>query len=134
MCQLKRQNTLLHNATNKNLVSPFLNVVCGIAILLVFVLILAGCAPKKRPLRASIQAVQNTQIQESQPNQDFTDYEDDKNFKRGKKGTFKVALLIPKQLVGRYSVNIFPGSSNTGVPQSLIKVEISLFKIFSTIS
>lgn len=106
MCQLKRQNTLLHNATNKNLVSPFLNVVCGIAILLVFVLILAGCAPKKRPLRASIQAVQNTQIQESQPNQDFTDYEDDKNFKRGKKGTFKVALLIPKQLVGRYSVNI----------------------------
>lgn len=87
-----------------------------------------GCAlnsSKKRPIRAALQQAQQAQTQQQTTksakqsksaqiaqnqqiqeilNDDY--YEDDKILKKSKKSAFKVALLIPKQLVGRYSVNI----------------------------
>lgn len=103
----------------KNLLSVFF---CAI-ILAAF----TGCAlnsSKKRPIRAALQAQQaqasqtksakqtkqakSAQIEQNQQIQEILsdDYEEDKILKKSKRSAFKVALLIPKQLVGRYSVNI----------------------------
>lgn len=119
---LFRHSTLFAHFTHfkpKNFLSAFF---C-ILILLAF----TGCAlnsSKKRPIRASIQAQQaqapqqatksakqskSAQIAQNQQIQEVLSddyYEDDKILKKSKRSAFKVALLIPKQLVGRYSVNI----------------------------
>lgn len=103
-------------ARPKSILSAFFCVL----ILLAF----TGCAlnsSKKRPIRAALQTQQapqqstksskqakSAQIAQNQEIQEiFSDeYEDDKILKKSKRSAFKVALLIPKQLVGRYSVNI----------------------------
>ncbi|MGX2972161.1 hypothetical protein [Helicobacter sp. T3_23-1059] len=70
---------------------------------------LTGCAdkPKSKQLRKHlIPDAQSAQTSQAQQDSEVLEYDYEQNFKKSKKSAFRVALFIPKQLVGRYSVNI----------------------------
>lgn len=86
------------------------------------IFLLTGCSfkPPAKPQKTTSPSTQTVQEM---------DYLDDKTLKKGRKNAFKVALLIPKKLVGRYSVNI----SNT-ILAYLIAREVDYeFEIFDSV-
>ena len=139
------RSTPLKHFTPKNILS----IICCAIILLAF----TGCAlssSKKRPIRAALQQAQQTQqaqqatkstkqskqsksaqIAQNQQIQEILgeEYEDERILKKSKKSAFRVALLIPKQLVGRYSVNI----SNTILAYLIARGIDYEFELFDSI-
>lgn len=88
---------------SKKILFGFLALCCCMA------MFFTGCAdkPKSTQLRKHLLPdAQSTKTTQTQQDSEILEYDYEQNFKKSKKSAFRVALFIPKQLVGRYSVNI----------------------------
>lgn len=100
-----------HHATTNNQ-NPFFSkkILFGfLALCCCMAMFFTGCAdkPKSTQLRKHLlQDAQSTKTAQTQQDSEILEYDYEQNFKKSKKSAFRVALFIPKQLVGRYSVNI----------------------------